>query len=419
MSFLPFEDNIFRDVLDKYQKGNQDSSIEVSENSSSLKEMFIDFLVSVKRAVLSKISSITVPSVVFFLQTRAPTVILVPIFFFMNGLFNVITMVILINFSMRTDIRWMQITFPIGYVLSYLIIGFYCALYFVKIGKIKDSWGYKLAMIWGNLFVFTVHFVEKIEGEKKKNEEERTSIITAAKLQIVHYFANLVAVCVCVHLRPEDYIFVPDWIIRLYIVFSFLSIVSCLVAWLFRVLYQYPAFNLWFDNLLYQDPVPEPEHFSQDEIGQVFNHETDNAAASMTIAPVVPNWREQTLDQESHSSYEEDVVVQNQQSLPIEILLVPEESLNLRESTDAKVKISFRTDVEVHRLKSTRRERSPSHSSSKTSGDAGSRARRTHSSRKAAAVSHVEGQVTTSKRKKKKKHDPETVDSVPDLESLV
>ena len=74
-----------------------------------------------------------------------------------------------------------------------------------------------------------VHICNEIETHDK--EGKSTLVKTALWLQTIHYFLNVVAFSVCLLLRPGDYIFVPDYVIWLYVVFGLVSSLS-LVAWL-------------------------------------------------------------------------------------------------------------------------------------------------------------------------------------------
>ena len=83
-----------------------------------------------------------------------------------------------------------------------------------------------------------VQLVQQIEGENETHDEgKRTLVKTALWLQTAHYFLNVVALSLCMLLRPGDYIFVPDTIIWLYVVFGLVSSLS-LVSWLARLVYQ-------------------------------------------------------------------------------------------------------------------------------------------------------------------------------------
>ena len=88
--------------------------------------------------ICSKIVLKIFSSIFLLIRTYLPTVAPFPVFF-TNGLFNITTLVLLINFCVKAETLWISISLPLGY--SILIIGLFFSV--VKLGGIKPRYRYQ------------------------------------------------------------------------------------------------------------------------------------------------------------------------------------------------------------------------------------------------------------------------------------
>jgi len=204
--------------------------------------------------------------------------------FLANGLYNISTLVLLINLN-----PWLSIFMPI----IWLPIGFFtCFILGCIDTRDKIDLRYRFPMVWSSLFVFAVPLWQHAEGTIERPEEiKRTVVWTAAWLQIVHNFLNIGALVVCMFLRPEDYVFIPGKMIWLYLVIGNCSLVS-MVAWLLWLLLHVhvkkQSSNLLEENTggcsLTTDAVPQnPQTPDRDGfLDQESNFETEESAGAMS-----------------------------------------------------------------------------------------------------------------------------------------
>jgi len=185
--------------------------------------------------------------------------VLFPIFFSINGCFNVLTMVLLVNVWKKTNDspKSIFLTIWLAVCFALLILFFWMTL---KKNKITHFFLSTFYMVWSNLFTFTVPLSETstvplsetstvppsetptvprtetptvplsetLDKETPQVEANQDNINATVWLQMGHYIFNMTVFLSCVSIEPKDYIFIPENVHIVYVALgSFSSLFMC------------------------------------------------------------------------------------------------------------------------------------------------------------------------------------------------
>jgi len=177
--------------------------------------------------------------------------VLFPIFFSINGCFNVLTMVLLVNVWKKTNDspKSIFLTIWLAVCFALLILFFWMTL---KKNKITHFFLSTFYMVWSNLFTFTVPLSETStvpltktptvplsetptvplsETPHKETHQvgaNQDNINATVWLQMGHYIFNMTVFLSCVSIEPKDYIFIPENVHIVYVALgSFSSLFMC------------------------------------------------------------------------------------------------------------------------------------------------------------------------------------------------